>query len=1050
MSRAGKSATGGRTATRPLPQYPVGVLRFVTTNTKGETALSRKTYAAGPLTAFLFVSTALAAEAQFPGICLSRDPSPPHPVYNDGTGEITFYWTITYDTNCQEPGFVLNIIPPTGPVTVSYPLGCSVPTIATSNDHHGNYVWAVPALTPPGNYYAQVMYNTDWAVCPQANIPEVEAMVGFQVAGAGRFEICKFNDLNGNGSLDPGEPGLPNWCFQIEKSIGVPADPPYDVPVCTGLDGCTAEIVLPMAPCDAATTTYYIHEVLPNCWERTTPPDDPYELVLGQGPQPSLYFGNWQPGRLQFCKFDDLNGNGSQDAGEPGLPNWQFDISGPYGVTGHLVTGPDGCTEVFKGPPGDYTVHESPPDGDAGCWERTTPSPGLVSDDFTVEDVPISCSENSVTVVTVGNWQPGQLRLCKFNDLNGNGSQDAGEPPLEGWQFDFTGPYGASGQLVTGADGCTDVFKGPPGNYTVVESPPAGDTGCWERTVPDPGPVPDPFDVVVATCSVTEVTVGNWQPGRLQFCKFNDLNGNGSQDAGEPPLEGWRFDFTGPHGVSGYLITNPGGCTDVFKGPPGDYTVVESPPAGDTGCWERTNPGPGLVSQQFVVSVEISCSETDVTVIDVGNWQPGLLRFCKFEDLNGNGGQDADEPPLEHWQFDITGPYGASAHLVTEADGCTTVFTGPAGNYTVVESPPVGDTGCWERTTPDPGPVTDPFDVALPVSCPVGSVTSVLVGNWQPAQLQVIKFQDIDGDAEQDPDESCMEGCCFEITPPGWPTCKVYTDSTGCTPIVKGPAGTWTIEEALEAGWRQTTQGGVSPFAMDLDPCADLDVLVGNQAEEEYRKQCNLPVTLAQEDWHNLATETVGIPGGMIYNKFYRAFADFAFYSIPDTNGVLMVGNKHTISFTPTTAGMKTLVAFLPQTGPYAKPLMDYVNPVTHPAGELAGEVVALTLNVAYNDMRLMPRTPGYDFENFIVNTGLFKGRTVGHVLDVADRILGGDPPSWYGIPSYSALIDVLKSINANYQMSDINSFHDRGYLTAVYGPYGRGGHPPAQNPHVP
>jgi hypothetical protein len=86
-------------------------------------------------------------------------------------------------------------------------------------------------------------------------------------------------------------------------------------------------------------------------------------------------------------------------------------------------------------------------------------------------------------------------------------------------------------------------------------------------------------------------------------------------------------------------------------------------------------------------------------------------------------------------------------------------------------------------------------------------------------------------------------------------------------------------------------------------------------------------------------------------------------------------------------------------------------------------------MNIAYNDKRLMPRTPGYDLECFTLAKGLLKGKKVGQVLDIANQVLSGAPPCQFGLSNCQELVDILAAINANYEFVDFNTFNDRGYL---------------------
>ena len=183
------------------------------------------------------------------------------------------------------------------------------------------------------------------------------------------------------------------------------------------------------------------------------------------------------------------------------------------------------------------------------------------------------------------------------------------------------------------------------------------------------------------------------------------------------------------------------------------------------------------------------------------------------------------------------------------------------------------------------------------------------------------------------------------------------------------------------------------------------------------------PVTLTQSGWDLNCEE-------FVYPKFRTAFAGFVYYGSPAPNQ-LIVGYRNTIRYTGSTASLTRLCLFLPQTGPCGSLRHSYDSPwSTTEAGILAGESIALMMNIAYNDMRLMPRSPGYDLESFTVNQGLLRGRTVRQVLDIANRIMGGMPPCAYGIPNCAVLVQILQSINGNYEWVDFNTYIDRGYLT--------------------
>ena len=202
------------------------------------------------------------------------------------------------------------------------------------------------------------------------------------------------------------------------------------------------------------------------------------------------------------------------------------------------------------------------------------------------------------------------------------------------------------------------------------------------------------------------------------------------------------------------------------------------------------------------------------------------------------------------------------------------------------------------------------------------------------------------------------------------------------------------------------------------------------------------PVTFTQQGWHSRGQN-------LIYSSWRYAFNNFSFYGFARRNW-LYAGGRVTMSIEGSGSTLGKLVNWFPQTGPPRSLTnsQDYIIPVPLPnAGSLAGEVVALTMNVAFNDVRMMPRHPGYDLEKFTVRSGYMRGKSVGQVLDIGNRVLGGDSPARYGIPTLQVVVDIIRAINANYEFINYATVIDRGYLLPNR-PLGRPD--PPHDPHVP
>jgi hypothetical protein len=86
-------------------------------------------------------------------------------------------------------------------------------------------------------------------------------------------------------------------------------------------------------------------------------------LAVVAPPEPSTYT---EP--VTVVKYNDLNGNGQQDAGEPGLPNWAFTV---YNAGGQVASGNTNANGevVFNLAKGTYAICETLTSG----WENTEP-----------------------------------------------------------------------------------------------------------------------------------------------------------------------------------------------------------------------------------------------------------------------------------------------------------------------------------------------------------------------------------------------------------------------------------------------------------------------------------------------------------------------------------------------------------------------------------------------------------------------------------------------------------------------------------------------------
>jgi len=404
--------------------------------------------------------------------------------------------------------------------------------------------------------------------------------------------ICgiKFNDLNGNGIQDPGELGLANWIINLKFQNAAGFITLTDTTDANG-NYCFNDL--------QPGGTYTVFETNQSGWQQTSPPSPgTYTIPLTSGEhRDSVNFGNKLLSVVcSICgiKFNDLNGNGVQDAGELGLANWIINIkfqnaAGFITLTDTTDANGNYCFNDLQ-PGGTYTVFETNQSG----WQQTSPpSPGTYT-------IPLSSGEHRDSVNFGNKLLPVVGSICgiKFNDLNGNGIQDPGELGLANWIINIKF-QNAAGFITltdtTDANGnyCFNDLQ-PGGTYTVFETNQSG----WQQTSP---PLPGTYTIPLTSGEHKDsINFGNKLlpvVGSICGIKFNDLNGNGVQDAGELGLANWIINIKFQNAAGFITLTdttdaNGNYCFNDLQ-PGGTYTVFETNQSG----WTQTFPlSPGTYS----------------------------------------------------------------------------------------------------------------------------------------------------------------------------------------------------------------------------------------------------------------------------------------------------------------------------------------------------------------------------------------------------------------------------------------------------------------------
>jgi protocatechuate 3,4-dioxygenase beta subunit len=392
-----------------------------------------------------------------------------------------------------------------------------------------------------------------------------------------------FNDLNGDG-LNESEPGFNGVTIELFDSgnnlVG-------STVTATGSDGRDGEYSFT----NLTPGNYTVMEIVPTGWTATTATSAPAVVTSGTDTG-AVNFGDFQLGTLSGTQFEDITGNGFSADDTPLSSTKQvvtinLFLNGGTTPLATTTTDSNGNYTFSNLGPGNYTVQEIVPSG----WMLTAQTA-------------------ATTVATSGFASPGNnfddfqlvtLSGTIFNDLNGDGTQESGEPGLQNWVADLLKGTALVKQILTDASGNFSFTNIAPGTYTVQEEQEPG----WLLTS-------TPAAYTVTTNSGVNVggnVFGNFQTMRISGTVFDDLNGDGVQEAGEPGLQGWTLDLVRGQSTAKRTTDSNGNFTFVSVGP-GTFTLQEEVKAG----WMQT-------TMPLTYSVTTT-SGTDVSGFVFGNITP--------------------------------------------------------------------------------------------------------------------------------------------------------------------------------------------------------------------------------------------------------------------------------------------------------------------------------------------------------------------------------------------------------------------------------------------
>jgi hypothetical protein len=239
---------------------------------------------------------------------------------------------------------------------------------------------------------------------------------------------------------------------------------------------------------------------------------------------------------------------------------------------------------------------------------------------------------------------------------------------------------------------------------------------------------------------------------------WNDYNGNGGREPGEPGLAGVTVSLLGSDGLPVAdvwpTVTDADGYYSFSGIPAGQYYVVIEPPVGFSPTYDID-----LVDASNSAYVDLSAG-TYLDSVDFGLAQFSTVGDRVWVDTNGNGAQDADETGLSGVTVELRDLSGAViASVPTDVNGTYGFWGLVAGTYTIaVVGEPPGYVATW-----DADGVETPSSTQVTLN--PGELIDTIDFGFQPRNASIGDrvWQDRDANGVQDASEPGLAGVTVEL-----------------------------------------------------------------------------------------------------------------------------------------------------------------------------------------------------------------------------------------------------------------------------------------------
>lgn len=421
--------------------------------------------------------------------------------------------------------------------------------------------------------------------------------------------------------------------------------------------------------------------------------------VLGGNILNSLHAGVYRYGSVSGTVWNDTNVNSFEETDELGISNISVTLEGVdvFGnqITQTAITDSFGFYFFGQLSPGTYQIQSENIEGFAFSPQKTDQDTTRDNNSFDglIEQISVCSGQNSGDM-DVATYAYASLGDLIWEDLNGNGLFESGEPGIMGIDVSLSGTdiFGTAVLKITSSDNNGQyLFENlNPGNYTVrLDQTREYNAGPANQGNDDT--VDNDFDVMFESHTFDLVSGENNQtidaglflPGAIRGMVWEDNNCDGIfgfNDSRMPNVELNLIGTTNAGDQISISVFSDQNGQYIFDGlAPGDYNVSVLLP--DT-------------YQSLTTFVSGLTLESGLTINDIDF---ALYRFASVGDFvwmdqNGNGLQDADEQGIDGLEIQLFGSAGGQQvnRTVISSEGFYRFEDLKPGEYTI-QFPGVAD-----------------------------------------------------------------------------------------------------------------------------------------------------------------------------------------------------------------------------------------------------------------------------------------------------------------------------------------------------------------------